>query len=232
MTKSWLPLEANPEVLTSYAQRLGLPSDYAFHDVLAVEPWALEMIPKPILAILLLYPISDRSEKERSETIPEHSQGVYFMKQTVGNACGTIAVLHALSNLVGQTSTTLPLNEGSYIQRMMLETRDLTPAEKGQWLEKDPEIETAHTRCESLGQSESPTSVGEIDTHFVAFVNRQGTILELDGRRDGPVNRGKIADNSDFGLAVLDVVQSVFVANNPEDIRFSILALCPSNPCS
>lgn len=232
MTKSWLPLEANPEVLTSYAHRLGLPMDYAFHDVLAVEPWALESIPKPILAILLLFPISDASETERLAAQPQTERGVYFMKQTVGNACGTIAVLHALLNLSRPGSATLPFASESFIQRMIISTWDLSSGQRGHWLENDTEIEKAHIQCESFGQSESPASVDEVDMHFITFVNHEGVIMELDGRREGPIFRGKVANDSEFGQAVLDVVRSVFIANNPDDIRFSILALSPISPTS
>lgn len=63
--KHWLPLEANPEVMTDYARSLGivpriclaviryclgLPSFLHFTDVLSVEDWALEMVPQPVLA--------------------------------------------------------------------------------------------------------------------------------------------------------------------------------------
>ena len=32
----------------------------------------------------------------------EASSSVYFMKQTVGNACGTIGLLHAIGNLTSK----------------------------------------------------------------------------------------------------------------------------------
>ncbi|KAF4715687.1 hypothetical protein FOZ62_000130, partial [Perkinsus olseni] len=48
--KRWLPLEANPEVMTDYARSLGLPSFLHFTDVLSVEDWAIEMVPQPVLA--------------------------------------------------------------------------------------------------------------------------------------------------------------------------------------
>ena len=31
-----------------------------------------------------------------------HSDKVYFMKQTVGNACGTIGLLHAIGNITSK----------------------------------------------------------------------------------------------------------------------------------
>ena len=50
MTKSWLPLESNPDVMNDYVSKMGLDvSKIQFHDVMSTEDWALEMIPRPVL---------------------------------------------------------------------------------------------------------------------------------------------------------------------------------------
>ena len=62
MSKRWFPLESNPEVMTLYAGKLGLDvssSGLWFHDVLSTEDWALEMVPKPCVGVLMLFPIKD-----------------------------------------------------------------------------------------------------------------------------------------------------------------------------
>ena len=230
MTKSWLPLEANPEVLSIYAKSLGLPESLAFHDVLGVESWALEMIPSPIHAFLLLFPISEASELERKSTISSPSGDVYFMKQNIGNACGTIAVLHTLINL--HMNQVIHLVHESYISRRHEQTASMTSTERAIWLENDKEIETAHLSTESLGQSAAPSDTGaEVDTHFIAFIpSKDGTkIFELDGRREGPVVRASLEDPGEFGARVLDIIKTEFMDRNPQDIRFSILALCSSS---
>lgn len=44
--------------------KLGWPIDeYRFYDVLSVDEWAIDMIPKPIKAFMLLYPLSEVQEK-------------------------------------------------------------------------------------------------------------------------------------------------------------------------
>ena len=50
-----------------YCRGLGLPEHVAFTDILSTEDWALEMVPSPVLAVLLLFPISDAEEKHRGE---------------------------------------------------------------------------------------------------------------------------------------------------------------------
>ena len=229
MGKNWLPLEANPDTLTSYCRTLGLEETLAFHDVLGVESWALEMVPSPVKAILLLFPISEASEIERRTTSTEPNASIYFMKQTIGNACGTIGVLHTLINLC--KSREIRVDPNSYIARMLARTDGMDPLERGMWLETDTEIEKAHQEKEIEGQSVAPSADGaDVDTHFVTFVlgEDNSSIFELDGRREGPVLRGRCDNASEFAEKVLHVIKSVHMSANPEDIRFSILALAQS----
>ena len=65
MPKKWLPLEANPEVMNAFARALGLSAAYAFHDVYGFEPDLLGFVPKPCVAVLLLFPITDATESVR-----------------------------------------------------------------------------------------------------------------------------------------------------------------------
>jgi hypothetical protein len=53
-----LPIESNPEVMNTYLSNLGFPiSEYKCYDVLSTEDWALEMVPRPVKAVLMLFPI-------------------------------------------------------------------------------------------------------------------------------------------------------------------------------
>lgn len=42
--------------------------------------------------------------------------------------------------------------------------------------------------------------------HYVAYVNRQGTIWELDGRRAHPLQKGSCT-SEDFGVKVASILQ-------------------------
>jgi ubiquitin carboxyl-terminal hydrolase L3 len=45
---------------SQYLAALGWPAhEYSFVDVLSTEDWALEMVPKPVLAVMLLFPIKE-----------------------------------------------------------------------------------------------------------------------------------------------------------------------------
>ena len=92
MPKSWCPLESNPEVISKFAHKLGLDESLAYCDIFSTEDWALESVPRPVYAILLLFPVKDESEqfleeeKKQIETNGQIlSENVYFTKQIVGN---------------------------------------------------------------------------------------------------------------------------------------------------
>jgi hypothetical protein len=106
--KRWLPLESNPDVMNKYMHKLGLPKSHCFHDVLSFEDWALAMVPRPVVGVLLLFPISkaysefkQEQEAELEKQREEHEiteKGLFFTKQYVSNACGTIGLVHAVVN--------------------------------------------------------------------------------------------------------------------------------------
>ena len=56
------------------------------------------------------------------------------MKQTIGNACGTIGLLHCVTN----AEHALRLEDGSFMHRFLEDTKGLTPEERGKYLEEPP----------------------------------------------------------------------------------------------
>lgn len=103
--KQWLPLESNPALLNNYMYKLGGPADLAFYDVMGFDAELLEFVPKPVHAAMLLFPITAESEAAK-QAQQEHviatgvnkvPEGTWYMRQTVGNACGTIGLIHTLA---------------------------------------------------------------------------------------------------------------------------------------
>ncbi|KAG6521750.1 hypothetical protein ZIOFF_018876 [Zingiber officinale] len=205
--KRWLPLEANPDVMNQFIWGLGVPEgEVEFNDVYGLEEELLEMVPKPVLAVLFLFPYSSDSDSEAEaervadpKLIPvdenkrlkeEEDQAVedvpndivfwfpffyqaqinkvYFLKQTVGNACGTIGVLHALGNATSQ----IKLVEESFLDRFFKTTANLNPFEsasacqRASVLEKDKEMEDAHSIAATAGDTEAAS---EVDEHYICF---------------------------------------------------------------
>eukprot|EP00349_Pseudokeronopsis_sp_Brazil_P007379 CAMPEP_0202964712 /NCGR_PEP_ID=MMETSP1396-20130829/8812_1 /ASSEMBLY_ACC=CAM_ASM_000872 /TAXON_ID= /ORGANISM="Pseudokeronopsis sp., Strain Brazil" /LENGTH=234 /DNA_ID=CAMNT_0049687039 /DNA_START=54 /DNA_END=758 /DNA_ORIENTATION=+ len=228
MSRTWFPLESNPDVMNSYMERLGFNSErYNFVDVLSTEDWALDMVPKPALAVLMLFPLTPveedhrRSESERIRTEGQHvSPDVFYMKQTIGNACGTIGLLHAVGNARQHASNLLMPD--SHLERLINSTNQLEPEQIAEHLENDQTLEAVHTDAATQGQTEV---VEDIDNHFVCFVHVGGHIYELDGRKEFPINHGNSSPETFLSDAVRVVQQ--FMSRQPEEPRFTMVALAP-----
>ncbi|EEC18223.1 ubiquitin carboxyl-terminal hydrolase isozyme L3, putative [Ixodes scapularis] len=82
-----------------------MPPEWSFVDVFGLEPELLSMVPTPVAAVLLLFPYNqsyvdyvEEKSKEIEESGQVVSDRVYFMKQTIMNACGAVALIHSLAN--------------------------------------------------------------------------------------------------------------------------------------
>lgn len=150
--KRWLPLEANPEVMNHFCGILGLDiTQHSFSDVYGLDPDMLSFIPGPVRAILLLFPTGAQAEEfkqEEQRRIEQEgqilSEKVYFVKQNIGNACGTIALLHSIFNNMDR----LKIKEDSFLSRFYELSLDMTPFQRAELLENpkedQPDIEKAH----------------------------------------------------------------------------------------
>lgn len=104
---AFIPLEANPELMTTLLHKLGLSKALQVHDVYSItEPELLAFVPRPALALLLVFPVSATYESARlaedagAEEYAGKGEGepVLWFKQTIRNACGLMGLLHAVSN--------------------------------------------------------------------------------------------------------------------------------------
>jgi len=99
--------------MSALVHRLGLSQRLAFHDVFSIdEPELLAFVPRPAHALLLVFPVSETYERFRVledgdrpqyQGYGPHEEVVWY-KQTIGNACGLIGLLHAVSNGAAQAS--------------------------------------------------------------------------------------------------------------------------------
>lgn len=117
-SKTFIPLESNPEIFTSLAHTLGLSPSLTFHEIYSLDE---QCINGRILAYTLAFPTSvgydeeravetTSSEKDAKDDIgaskatqeqeegQEQDQGVFWVRQIIHNACGLYALLHATCN--------------------------------------------------------------------------------------------------------------------------------------
>ena len=93
--------------MTSLLHQLGVSKTIAFTDVYSIDdPDLLAFVPRPAHALLLIFPVSETYEKFRrqeDEGKKEYAgfgpnEEVTWFKQTIGNACGLIGLLHGATN--------------------------------------------------------------------------------------------------------------------------------------
>lgn len=211
---------------SQFVKNLGLKPSWSFVDVYGLDPELLAMLPQPTCALLLLFPTSDKYhefKKEQEEKILKDGQdvspNVYFMKQTIGNACGTVAIVHSIAN----NMDVLELVEDGFLKNFMESTKSLSPQEKGAKLEADENISEAHEACAQEGQTETPSAEEHVDLHFVAIVHKDGCLYELDGRKSFPINHGKTT--RDTFLQDAAEVCKEYMKRDPATLNFTVVAL-------
>ncbi|KAI9660248.1 MAG: ubiquitinyl hydrolase 1 [Alyxoria varia] len=237
--KYFIPLENNPEVMSSLVHKLGLSQELGFHDIYSIDdPELLAFVPRPVYAVLLVFPVSETYEKFRKgeDQDKEEYQGtgreeeVMWYKQTIGNACGLIGLLHGVSN----GGARLRVEPNSDLAKLLQDAESLKPVERANLLYESQALEKAHHAAASGGDTAPPEAEEKSDLHFVCFVkSEKNNLWELDGRRKGPLNRGPLTADDDIlsdsalNMGIRDFLKREASAGGG-DLRFSLVALAPS----
>jgi len=221
----WLPLESNPEVMNEYVHKLGVSLDWVYIDVFALENDYLSTIPQPAKAVLILFPVSENYKKDKEKEVKQIqekgqviSPNVVFFKQTISNACRTIGLLHSLAS----NTDTITINEGP-LKRLLDKTKNLTPDERAKVLEEDEELAEAHKASASSGQTRTPREDEDVNLHFSSFIEKDGSLYELDGGKPFPINHGTCTNLLQDSAKII----KKFIERDPDNFQFTVIALVP-----
>ncbi|KAG6452412.1 ubiquitin carboxyl-terminal hydrolase isozyme L3 [Manduca sexta] len=228
-TETLIPLESNPEVMNKFLQKLGVPCKWNIVDVMGLDEEMLSWVPRPVLSVMLLFPVSEAYEnhkqKEESEILSkgqEVSNNIFYMKQNISNACGTIALVHSVAN----NTDKIELSEG-HMKKFLDEAKSLDAVARGALLEKSEEIINAHKELAQEGQTNTPSAEDPVNHHFITFIHKDGALYELDGRKAFPVNHG--TTTADTLLEDAAKICKEFMARDPNEVRFTVIALAASD---
>ena len=144
---------------------------------------------------------------------------VWHMKQVVGNACGAVAIMHAVMNNLDR------VGEGSSFLEGFRDTNNReSAAERGKSFQE--QVRSIHSDIAAGGQTDAPKPTADLDFHFVAHVEVNGVLYELDGNNDGPIDCGPVGSEGLLGAAVAHV-KSAYISQFP-DSHFSLITLGPA----
>lgn len=105
--KSFKPLESDPTILTKLMHSIGVRERFCFDDVLDFE----EESQQPTLALIVIFLESQEDELEKAAFKAKrelmHDNNIKFLKQTIDNSYGLVAVLHYVLNIVAPNSITM-----------------------------------------------------------------------------------------------------------------------------
>lgn len=226
--------------MSQLAHKLGLSSQYRFHDVYSLDEQSLlALVPRSCHAVLFIFPMTpvsadfynqdeaDRPKYNGCGAGPE--EPVMWFHQTIRHACGLIGLLHCISNM------RIPhaLEPSSTLDTLFKEATPLDPERRAQLLYDSSVLEAAHQEAAQEGDSIAPLAEEYDDPHaFTAFVKgSDGHLWELEGRRKGPVDRGQLGPDDDcLSEMALNLGPRAYVKREAEagsdDVRFSCIALC------
>ena len=193
------------------------------------------MVPQPCVALCLLFPSTRISKAHREAMRAQQPKDgppppVFFLQQhdDMGNACGTIAAVHAVANAAA--SGHFALQDGA-LHGFLEKAGPLSIPERGMALHHASEMQELSDATAASGQTEGAGTDDAQGQHFITFVPFAGQLYELDGRtfdEQGvafPVCHGPTSDAT-FLLDAAKVIREEFMARDPTSINFNVTALC------
>lgn len=234
----WLPLQSSPEMLNGFAKAAGLPADsgFEFVDVWGLDDELLAMVPGEKLALTLLFDHTSeklcaaKAAQADQLAAPPHNAApadLFYVKQFVGNACGTIAATHVLANAAGCRAT-IPPDSALGAFYGACDAAGMTADERGVALGEAAAIhavsESSAAGANGGGEDGAPELGAKVDFHFISFVQgSDGQVWELDGRKAGPVCHGACGE-AGFLKAAVSAIKAAYMDVDPDAQMWNIMA--------
>ncbi|RNF26508.1 ubiquitin carboxyl-terminal hydrolase [Trypanosoma conorhini] len=221
---SWCLIESDPAVFTELLDRFGTRG-VAVEEMLGLEPEFLRQHTNVYGLILLFKWKSGKSPVPDGVVVPDAP--VYFARQTVNNACATLALVNTLLNYGDR------IQLGDALSNLLEFTRDMNAYLRGTQVTESEVLREAHNSFAPTelfmldGQSPDASDV----YHFVSFVYKNGSIWELDGLQEGPILAADATD-ANYKEKLVEVVQKRVIDKSAADttgtgqgISFSLMAV-------
>merc|ERR1711869_47062 len=166
--------------------KIGVTTKYEFHDVIGLDAECMNFLPKPVCALIFLFPPDEDTWPNR-RTIKLKPDDPFFILQDEdsGDQCGAIALLHALAN----NKDKLSWSKGSTFDNFLRTGKNLTPQARLKLLDESEDDETGVDMFDVMEEEAYDEEVNQTEWdeddqaeyHFICFVEHNGFIYELDG---------------------------------------------------
>ncbi|GAB0099652.1 Ubiquitin carboxyl-terminal hydrolase [Sergentomyia squamirostris] len=220
---NWCLIESDPGVFTELIKEFGVTG------VQVEELWSLDAEQfknlNPIHGLIFLFKWVQDDEPAGFvlEEGDSRQWNIFFAKQVINNACATQAILSILLNC---THTDLQL--GSTLTDFKEFCSSFDPYNKGLTLSNAAQIRSVHNSFarQTLFELDSKTPNKDEDVfHFVGYVPIDGTLYELDGLKDGPIDLGAIGADQDWLDVVRPIIEKRMQKYSEGEIHFNLMAI-------
>ncbi|KAM5191467.1 ubiquitin carboxyl-terminal hydrolase isozyme L1 [Mantella aurantiaca] len=215
------PTEINPEMMNKLLGKYKV-SGCKYVDVLGLEQDYVKKFSKPVCALLLTFPQTPKHEEFRKKRAEQQKDkkpdsGVYFVKQTIENFSGIVAIIHTVAN----NKDFVTFGDGSLLKNFIAESAGASPGDRGKLLEKN--------EATLLSDYKSVAAEGFVRVSYgdhcnvAALVAVKNHLYELDGTFEKPIDHGPLSDGDFLENAVKVCKQ--YTEQAKDEVRFSAVAL-------
>jgi len=195
------------------------------------DPALLGFVPKPCAAVCLLFPssaaIKEFKKKQHAQIIEKGqktSDKLHYITQldAFGNACGSIAAMHAVANSLD----VVPIAADGLLAKFIKSTSGLSAENRGKALLTSSAIKGLSDKCagSDAASTACPDADEKVMAHFIAFVHKDGSLFEMDGRKAFPIYHGATTPTTLLHDAV-KVIKANFMEVETKNPRFSMMGL-------
>ncbi|CAH8830616.1 unnamed protein product [Trichobilharzia szidati] len=216
---NWCLIESDPGVFSELIKGFGVESleceeVYDLYETSSVSD---------AYGFIFLFSYDDKQENMGKVILDENSKGIFFAKQTISNACATQAIINILLNIDDK----VPI--GPTLSQFKAFVSDFDSTMKGAAMSNSDQIRLVHNSFSNYQLFEfdekAPKSSEDV-YHFVGYLPINGTLYELDGLKPGPIDHGKVPENSSW----IDTLRPLLMKRMEKcvDGKFNIMAVVPN----
>ncbi|KAH8853348.1 Ubiquitin carboxyl-terminal hydrolase isozyme L5 [Schistosoma japonicum] len=216
---NWCLIESDPGVFTELIRGFGVESLECeeVYDLTSTSNVS------DALGFIFLFNYDDKQDDAGEVVFDENSRGIFFAKQTISNACATQAIINILLNIDDK----VPI--GSTLSNFKSFVSDFDSTMKGTAISNSDQIRVVHNSFSNYQLFEfderAPKSNEDV-YHFVSYLPINGTLYELDGLKPGPIDHGKLPENSSWINSVRPLLMKRM--EKCVDGKFNIMAVVPN----